>query len=1165
MILNIFLLGQFKLLANDIVFDLPSRSAQSLLAILALNAGVAYRREKLAGLLWPEASESNARGYLRQALWRIRKSLEKAALSWHEYLTISDINIAFNEKSDYWLDVNLLLEPPEAQTVEQIIDAVSLYHGEFLPGFYDDWVVPERDRLLATYHRKMGLLLTRLRESRRWEDALQWAEVWLQLGHSPEPAFRALMLAHAGLGNHSMVSAAYQRCVEVLNRELGLDPSPETRMLYEKIIREQVEEYEAPPDILTRVVDQRPGFFDDTGTKKLEKTVFVACKRELDQLSSYLDLALAGKGRVAFITGEAGSGKTTVIQEFTRQAQETYPELIVVSGNCNAHTGLGDPYLPFREILGMLTGDVESRWAAGAITKEHARRLWRLFPFTAEAIIEFGPELINTFIPAVALLNRARVYGQDMGGWQAQLKAAESKIQSSFIPGPQQSDIFEQYSRVLRALARKAAFVLVLDDLQWADAGSIGLLFHLGRQLSGYPILILGAYRREEVALGREGARHPLEPVVNEFKRQSGAISVDLEKADRRAFVEAFLDSEQNRLGPEFREMLHRQTHGHPLFTIELLRGMQARGDLVLDPESRWVEGPVLDWETMPARVEAVIAERIGRLPRPLQTVMQVASVEGEVFTAEVVAQVLQSNESMLLAHLSGELDRVHHLIRAESIQRLGSRLLSSYRFRNILFQKYLYGSLDRVERVHLHEQIGNALEGLYTDPEETAGVALQLARHFEEAGMMEKATDYLHQAGERAIHLLAYEEGLAHLSKGLEILDRLPASPWRDQQELKLLVSIAMAYKYQRPTPKRVAIINRARDFCQRLGKTNQLSRILGELAIYNYVHAEHLHALEFGFGALSLAQQAHDPMLEVEAHWCLGFIQFCLGDYVSSKTHLEQVISFYDPELHHRLFLDLRGVDVGLSALAYEACCLWCLGYPDQAARVSQKALSLARDFDHPFTLVDVLSYAGCMFNLMRRDGPALQESAQALSQVAQENKLMGFLEMGINAHGESLVLLGQVQEGIDRIRQGMAISDASNVKLNKALILRSLAKALADAGHVQSGLEILTEALEVVEQTGGRHWEVELYRLRSEFFAAHGDDLAAETSSAKAIEVSRRQQAKSWELRASTGLARLWQKQGRTAEARQLLAPVYDWFTEGFDTPDMKEARAVLLALS
>jgi tetratricopeptide (TPR) repeat protein len=249
------------------------------------------------------------------------------------------------------------------------------------------------------------------------------------------------------------------------------------------------------------------------------------------------------------------------------------------------------------------------------------------------------------------------------------------------------------------------------------------------------------------------------------------------------------------------------------------------------------------------------------------------------------------------------------------------------------------------------------------------------------------------------------------------------------------------------------VAIINRARDFCQRLGKTDQLSRILGELAIYNYVHAEHLQALEFGFGALSLAQQAHDPILEVEAYWCLGFIQFCLGDYVSSKTHLEQVISFYDPELHHRLFLDLRGVDVGLSALAYEACCLWCLGYPDQAARVSEKALSLARGFGHPFTLVDVLSYAGCVFNLMRRDGLALQESAQVLSQVAQENNLMGFLEMGVNAHGESLVMLGQVQEGIDRIRQGRAISDASNVKLNKALILRSLAKALADAGHMQS----------------------------------------------------------------------------------------------------------------
>jgi tetratricopeptide (TPR) repeat protein len=182
------------------------------------------------------------------------------------------------------------------------------------------------------------------------------------------------------------------------------------------------------------------------------------------------------------------------------------------------------------------------------------------------------------------------------------------------IAGPQQSDLFEQYTRVLQALARQVSLVLIVDDLQWADLGSISLLFHLGRQLAGSRILIVGTYRPEEIALGRDGARHPLEAVVNKFQRDFGDVAVNVDQAEGRDFVEALLDSEPNRLGPAFREMLYRQTRGHALFTIELLRGLKERGDLIQDPEGRWVQGPALDWETLPARVEAVIAERIGRL-----------------------------------------------------------------------------------------------------------------------------------------------------------------------------------------------------------------------------------------------------------------------------------------------------------------------------------------------------------------------------------------------------------------------------------------------------------------------------------------------------------------------------------------------------------------------
>ncbi|MDH4135584.1 MAG: tetratricopeptide repeat protein, partial [Anaerolineae bacterium] len=915
-----------------------------------------------------------------------------------------------------------------------------------------------------------------------------------------------------------------------------------------------------------------------------------------------------GQGRVVFVTGEAGSGKTALVQEFTRRAQEAHADpstgsprlrslrpfdfaqgklrsgqagqagqaLVVASGNCNAYTGIGDPYLPFREILELLTGDVEAKWAAGAMTREHARRLWNTLPLAAQALVEAGPDLIDTFVPRAALLERAMTCAPGGADWLTRLdELMERKPTGPGMPGPQQSDLFEQYTRVLQTLAQRGPLLLVLDDLQWADLGSISLLFHLGRQLAGSRILIVGAYRPEEVALGRpaspllaggiEGGRerHPLEPVVNEFQRDFGDITVDLGQAESRDFIEAFLDSEPNRLGLPFRQMLYRQTHGHPLFTIELLRGLQEREDLVQDPEGRWVEGPALDWETLPARVEAAIRERIGRLPQALHRALAVASVEGEDFTAEVVARVLETDERKMVPRLSSELDRRHRLVRAQAIERLGSRRVSRYRFRNYLFQKYLYDSLDEVERAYLHEDVGNVLEELYGD--QASEIAVQLAWHFQEAGTAEKAIDYLRQAGERAVQLSAYKEGIAHLTRGLALLMALPDSPERAQQELALQLALGIAWVGRKGYgPEAENAITRARELCQQTGKTSQLCRVVGELAMLYYVRAEHQRARELAEQALSLAQRAKDPLLVALDHSYLGFILFCLGEYTTARAHLEQVIAFYNPEQHHRSLVFLRGSDVGLSALSYDACCLWCLGYPEQALSRSQEVLALARELGHPFSLADVLCFGGCLFNEMRRDAPALKDNAEKLMRLSSE-KVPGWSGEGTRFQGEALAMLGQVQEGMAQMREGMAALQSVGVRCYLSGTLGFLAEAQAKAGHPEEGLTTLAETLALVEQTDEHHWEAELYRLRADLLLAQGDDAEAEASFHQAIEVARRQQAKSWELRATVSLCRLWREQGRVDEARQMLAEVYGWFTEGFDTPDLQEARALLEELS
>jgi predicted ATPase len=358
-----------------------------------------------------------------------------------------------------------------------------------------------------------------------------------------------------------------------------------------------------------------------------------------------------------------------------------------------------------------------------------------------------------------------------------------------------------------------------------------------------------------------------------------------------------------------------------------------------------------------------------------------------------------------------------------------------------------------------------------------------------------------------------------------------------------------------------------RARALCQQTGKTSQLCQVLGKLATIHYVRAEHQKARELAAEALSLAQRAEDPLHIALGHWYLGFISFCLGEFTTARAHLVHMIDFYEPQQHHRSFVALRGSDAGLSALAYDACCLWCLGYPEQALKRSQEALALARELDHPFSMAEVLYFAGCTFSKMCRDAHALKAHAEELMPLSNE-KVPAWSGAGTFRQGDALATLGQVQEGMAQMRQGMAALHSVGVRCYLSASLCSLAEAQAKAGQPQEGLDTLAEAFALAAATDERHWEAELHRLRAELLLMQDDQAEAEASLHRAIEVARRQGAKSWELRAVMSLSRLWHSQGsqgKKAKAHQMLAEIYSWFTEGFDSIELKEAEGLLEELS
>ncbi len=910
-----------------------------------------------------------------------------------------------------------------------------------------------------------------------------------------------------------------------------------------------------------------PPFLAQDTTPVESPPVFVARERELAELETALETARSKQGQILFVIGGAGRGKTMLVQEFARRAQAENPELVVISGYCNAHTGLGDPYLPFREALTMLTGDVEAKWTAGLITSAHARRLWELMLLTIPALVKQAPDLIGSFVPAESLLERATPFAPPDAPWFKQLTTMTTSDQSV---GLEQKQILAQYTALLKSLAAQRPLLLILEDLHWVDVSSNALLFHLSREVGNECILIVGSYRPDEVALSRGEVRHPLADIMGELKRRRGDIWLDLGElapVEERRFVEAYLDTEPNRLGRAFREALFRHTGGHALFTVELLREMQARGDLRQDEAGYWVEGEAIDWAKLPTRVEGVIETRISRLTEELQAILTVASIEGETFTAEVVARVQQLNERGLVQQLSRELDKQHRLVTAQALEWLGRQRRSLYRFRHHLFQHYLYYNLDDMERTYLHEAVGQALEALYG--EQTEPVAVQLARHFEQAGLREKAVGYLLQAGKWAGRLSANEEAIGHFSRGLELLKTLPDRPERIHQELEFQIALGNALVAAKgyAAPEVGQTYRQARALCRQayVGETSQLFPVLHGLHRFYLSRGELPTARELGEQILPLAQSQQDPLLLVPAQRLMGATLWFLGEFALAQAHLEEGLALYASQ-QHPTYVQLYGQDEGVACLTHAACPLWFLGYPDQAAQKSREAIALAQKLAHPFSLCYALSCA-VWPHLFRREARAVQERAEAAIALASEHGFATWLAMGAMHRGWALTEQGQGEEGIVQFHQGLAAWRSTGAELNRRYHLGLLAEVYTNRGQVKEGLAAVAEALVAVPTTD-RFWEAELHRLQGELLLEaevrrKRDEV--EACFGQAIEIARQQGARSLELRATVSLGRLWQSQGKREEARRMLAEIYGWFTEGFDTLDLKEARNLLEQLA
>ncbi len=706
----------------------------------------------------------------------------------------------------------------------------------------------------------------------------------------------------------------------------------------------------------------------------------------------------------------------------------------------------------------------------------------------------------------------------------------------------------QQRKRLLTTLAgwlfgAPLPVVMAVEDLHWFDASSLELMQLLIEQAATARVMLVCTARPEFRAPWSSRSHH------SQFTLNR------LSAPQVRELVASVVA--HSALSVETIEKVVERTGGVPLFVEELTRAVLEKGGA--EP-----------LHEIPATLHDSLMARLDRLG-PAKDVAQIASVIGREFSYELLDAASEIPEGDLQAALAKLAD-------AELIYANGIPPEASYTFKHALIQDAAYEALLKSKRKQLHDRVARVLEKNFADTAQTQPELL--AHHYTEAGLAAPAISYWHKAGRRAALGSASNEAVAHLSRELELIKTLPDAPERSELELALQTTLGPVLITTKgyAAPEVGAVYDRALELCQRVENSSQLPVVVFGLFAFYVVRADHEKALSLGKHLLGLAESAQDRALLLQAHNALGLVLFFKGDFADARGHLERCLALYDPEQHRSLAFSYAGQDPGVTSSIFSAWASQTTGYPDQAFKRSLDAVSLAQQISHPYSLAYARGIAAAVHQF-RKEEKLTQNLADASLGVATENGFPFWSAFQTILLGWVLVKQGRADEGIAQMSQGMEAYWATGAELLRPYLTGLLAEALAEGGSTERALALLDEALEAVEKTGERFYEAELYRQKGELiFRSYNEsselsDISAPLSRSseiercflKAIDVAGLQQAKWFELRAATSLARLWLSQGRKEKAHTALANSYSWFTEGFDTADLKDAKLLLGQLS
>ena len=836
-------------------------------------------------------------------------------------------------------------------------------------------------------------------------------------------------------------------------------------------------------------------------------TKLVGRQREIEEIGHALEMARNGRGQIVAIIGEPGVGKSRLLHQF----KQTRPvDCLMLEAAAISH-GAGIPYYLVIELLHnyfrLFSEDTQQRRREKVESKVAERGLQDTLPYLC---------------PLLAL------------PWDTATQESDPKLR--------RRRTVDAVKRLFLMESRRQPLLLVIEDLHWLDRESLLFLSVMASSIATAHILGLVSFRPE--------FRH-------EFGNRSYYKQIHLSPFGATEAREMI----QSRLGhgpvpSELEQFVVMKSEGNPLFIEELLQALFDQGVLVRGDTTRLARP--LNAITIPATVQGILASRIDRLPPPEKALLQAMAVVGRSSPLNLLKQVVSWPDNRM-EHMLANLQFL------EFVYDQPTALGTEYALKHALTQDVAYNSLLREQRATLHERAARAVETLYADWMDDH--LDELAHHYGRSGNAEKAVQYLHLAGRQALARSALADGVSHLNHALALLETQAASDERAQQELqvRLLLGPALMASEGYVSPKVEQVYLRARELCGIAGDTSQLCAVLyGLFGVYN-TRATYSTAIELALEMIRLADSLKDPVFLALASFAAGQTQFLLGELIRCRSQFERTARFYSRERQRELTL-LAGFDCGIAAMAWDSLAMWMLGYPKGALSKAEGAVGLARELGHPHSLIYTLSFRAWLYHFQREWRAAL-EQAQTVRALADEHGLPLWSLWATMLEGAAMVEQGQTIEGREQLTRGLEAMRAAGAGITMTQTLGLVAQAHACCTEPRQGLMVIEEGLVAAETSGERYYLAELNRLRGELLLISNpsNNAQAERSFHTSIDLARTQGARAWELRATTSLARLLRRQGQTEEARKILTQIHSWFTEGFDTADLKEAKALLDELS